>query len=245
MKLLLNILFAGSVLSVSAQDAFVEGNTAYTEEHYKTALQSYLTLVDSVTLSSEVYYNIGNAYYKTDQPGKAIWAYEKALKIDPKNEDAKFNLEYVSLFTEGNISQPEPALTEWLKRLLYSPKINLWAYISISCSIGLSLMILLFISTSSRRRRNLSLMGGMTFALFLVFSTSTAYFHKQSILDRSEGIIVSKKAEILLSPLEKAGVSFELDEGSKVHLLDENETWLRIEVNGNSGWVRKEDVWII
>lgn len=245
MRKLLIISFLFVVLPLRAQDAFIEGNEMYAEEHYKTALKSYESLIDSVHYSSEIYYNLGNAYYKTKQIGKAIWAYEMALKIDPKNEDAKFNLEYVNLYTEDKIEQPKPALSEWLKRLLFSPNINLWSYLSISCSIALSVMVLLFISTRSRRRRNMSLMGGMIFALLLVFTTTTAWFHKQSILDHNEGIIVSKEAEVLLSPLEKSSLTFELREGAKVKIVEESDAWLRIEMNGNSGWVRKEDIWVI
>jgi len=88
-------------------------------------------------------------------------------------------------------------------------------------------------------------MAGMAFALLLIFSTTTAYFHKKSILDHTEGIIVSEQADVLLSPLDKAAVSFELHEGAKVKLLDQNENWLQIEVSGNSGWVEKENVWEI
>jgi len=238
-------LFLLGATSTFGQDAFADGNQKYVEEHYKTAIKSYESLIDSVTRSSEVFYNLGNAYYKTEQIGKAIWAYESALKIDPKNEDAKFNLEFANLQTADKIEQPKPALTEWLKRLLFGPQINLWAFISVGCSFALSLMILLFFMTKSRRQLNISLMGGMTFALLLIFSTIAAYFHKSSILQHSEGIIISEVVNVRLSPLEKANVTFELHEGAKVNLQDENEEWLQIEVGGNSGWVLKEEVWEI
>jgi len=245
MRHLAFFIFLLGVTNSFSQDAFVEGNQKYREEHYKTALKSYETLIDSVNRSSEILYNLGNAYYKTKQIGKAIWAYESALKIDPKNEDAKFNLEFANLQTADKIEQPKPALTEWLKRLLFGPQINLWASISVACSFALSLMILLFFMTKSRRRRNISLMGGMTFALLLIFSTVAAFFHKNSILQHTEGIIISEAVDVRLSPLEKANVTFELHEGAKVNLQDENEEWLQIEVGGNSGWVLKEEVWEI
>lgn len=227
------------------QQAFLEGNQKYEEEHYKTAAKLYESLLDSMTQSSNVYYNLGNAYYKSGFRGKAIWAYEMALKTDPKNEDAKFNLEFVNLQI-GDPGEPsEAAVTEWLKRLLFSPRINLWSYISICCSIALSLCILVFVMPGPARRRNLSLMAGMTFALLLVFSLVTAYFHKQSILEHQEAIVVSEQVDVLLSPLQKSGVAFELEEGAKVHLLEVKETWLHIEVNGNPGWVKRENVWVI
>jgi len=223
-------------------DVFAEGNNAYTEEHYKTAAQSYEAYLDSAHQNAEVYYNLGNAYYKSDRIGLAIWAYERALKLDPRNEDAKFNLEFANLQTEDQIEQPEPAISEWLKRLLFGPHTNLWAYVSIACSLLFSLVTLIFILTKSRRIRNLSLMGGMLFGMLLTISTLTAYFHKQAVLDDSEAIIISEKAEIRLSPLDKANVSFELHEGAKVKILQQNDSWTQIEVNGNSGWIMEEEL---
>jgi tetratricopeptide (TPR) repeat protein len=224
------------------QDFFAEGNAFYAEEHYKTAAQSYENHLDSAHQNSEVYYNLGNAYYKSKRIGLAIWAYERALKLDPRNEDAKFNLEFANLQTEDKIEQPDPAISEWLKRLLYGPQTNLWAYISIACSLIFSLIVLVFILTKSRRIRNLSLMGAMLFGILLTISTLTAYFHKESVLEETEAIIISEKAEIRLSPLDKAKVSFELHEGAKVKILQQSDSWTQIEVNGNSGWIMEEEL---
>ena len=79
----------------------------------------------------------------------------------------------------------------------------------------------------------------------MVFSIVTAYLHKQSIINRHEGIIISNSVEIKLSPLESAKSSFELNEGTKVLLLETNEEWIQVEVNGNAGWVLKENIWEI
>lgn len=236
---LLFLLFSANTF---ADDLFSSGNKYYSEEHYKTAAKEYESILDSSELNSEVYYNLGNAYYKSNRIGLAIWAYERALKIDPKNEDAKFNLEFVNLLTEDQIEQPEPAITEWLRRLLFGPNINLWAYISMASSVLFSFVVLLFLISKSRRIRNLSLMGGMLFGLLLGFSTITSWLHKNSLMSDNEAIIISKSAEVRVSPLDKANVSFELHEGSKVNILQQNDAWLQIEVNGNTGWIFIEDL---
>ncbi|MBI3133684.1 MAG: tetratricopeptide repeat protein [Bacteroidetes bacterium] len=242
-KILYCLLFAVCAsTALRAQNLFTEGNDYYAQEHYKTAAKSYEEYLDSAHQNSEVYYNLGNAYYKSKRIGLAIWAYERALKLDPRNEDAKFNLEFVNLQTEDKIEQPDPALSEWLKRLLYGPQTNLWAYVSIASSLIFSLIILVFILTRSRRIRNMSMMGGMLFGLLFAVSTLTAYFHKEAVLDNSEAIIVSEKAEVRLSPLDKANISFELHEGAKVKVLQQNDSWTQIEVNGNSGWVQEEEL---
>lgn len=243
-KLILLVLCSAltSAVSFGMDEKFKEANELYIEEHYKTAAKNYEEMLDSAHQNSEVYYNLGNAYYKSKRLGLAIWAYEKALKIDPRNEDAKFNLEFATLLTEDKIDQPDPALTEWIKRLLYGPQINLWSFVSIASSLLFSLTVLIFIIGKSRRLRNLSMMGGLLFGLLLVFSTITAYLHKQAILTETEAIVIEKKSNIRLSPMDKANVSFELHEGAKVKILQQNDSWLQIEVNGNSGWILEEEV---
>lgn len=245
MRLILCIAFCFNAGLFFAQEAFDAGNKSYVEEHYKTAVKHYETLLDSAHVSAELYYNLGNAYYKANQLGKSIWAYETCLKINPKNEDAKFNLEFVNLKTKVQIDNPEPAITEWLKRLLFGPSINLWAYISILSSFVFSFFLLVFFITKSKRRRNVSIMGGMTFFIILCFSTTTAYFHKESINNNTEGIVIAKKVEVRISPLKKANVTFELYEGAKVKLMEESEDWIQIDVNGNNGWLKKETIWKI
>lgn len=243
-KLIL-VVFCSAFLSgilFASDEKFKEANELYIEEHYKTAAKNYEEMLDSAHQNSEVYYNLGNAYYKSKRLGLAIWAYEKALKIDPRNEDAKFNLEFATLQTEDKIDQPDPALTEWIKRILYGPQINLWAFVSIASSLFFSLTVLIFIIANSRRLRNMSMMGGLLFGLLLIFSTVTAHLHKQSILTETEAIVIEKKSNIRLSPLDKANVSFELHEGAKVKIIQQNDSWLQIEVNGNSGWILEEEV---
>lgn len=225
-----------------SNELFEEGNKYYAEEHYKTAAKSYESILDSSLLNSEVYYNLGNAYFKSKRLGLAIWAYERALKIDPRNEDAKFNLEFANMKTEDQIEQPEPALAEWFRRLLFGPKINLWAFVSIASSLLFALMIVIFTVSKSRRIRNLCLMSGTLLLIVLVFSTSTAYFHKDSILDESRAIIVAKEVEVKVSPLEKAEKNFLLHEGSKVTILKEKEDWTQVELNGNSGWLKSDEI---
>lgn len=245
MRILVNIVLTLScfaALPARATNLFDEGNKYYNEEHYKTAAKSYEEYLDSSHQNADVYYNLGNAYYKSKRLGLAIWAYERALKLDPRNEDAKFNLEFVNLQTKDPIEQPEPAITEWLKRLLFGTHINLWSYLSIISSIILSLTALIFILSKSRRIRNLSLMAGMLFALLLTISTITAYFHKQALISDSEAIVITEKADVHLSPLDKAKVGFELYEGAKVTILQTNDSWTQIEVNGMTGWILEEDI---
>lgn len=232
----------GSGIVFANAEKFKEANDLYIEEHYKTAAKMYESMLDSANQNSEIYYNLGNAYYKSKRLGLAIWAYEKSLKIDPRNEDAKFNLEFANLQTVEKIEQPDPALSEWIKRILFGSHVNLWAFVSVASSLLFSLTILIFILSKSRRLRNMSMMSGLLFCLLLIFSTTTAYFHKQSILSQTEAIVISELSNVRLSPMDKAKVSFEIHEGVKVKILQQNDSWIQVEVNGNSGWILEDEV---
>jgi len=239
------ILFVFQVFLVTAQNAFDKGNEAYKNENYKKAVKAYSVDVDSAIYSSSLYYNLGNAYYKTNNIGKSIWAFERALKIDPKNEDAKKNLDFVNLQTKDKIEQPKPAITQWLTRLLFGSQINIWPIISIICSFGTSFFIFLFFFGKTAKLRNFSLLGGVFVIFLLVFSVVTAHFHKNSILKEKEAVIIVDKVKVLVSPIKKSSVSFELHEGAKIQLIGENDNWINIEVNGNSGWVEEKSIWKI
>lgn len=228
--------------SSETDDDFFNANQKYREEHYKTAAKMYQELIDSLGHNAEVYYNLGNAYFKSDQLGLAIWAYKMALKIDPRNEDAQFNLEFASLQIENRVDLPEPALTEWLKRLLFGPHINFWSYASILSGFLFSACVLFFVVVRSRRLKNLSMMGGMILALAFVFSIVVAWQHKKQIESVHEAVIIVKEADIKLSPIDKAKNAFTLSEGVVVTILKEQESWIEIDVNGNSGWVLEEDI---
>lgn len=229
-----------SQLSLAQEINLTDANNAYIEEHYKTAVKAYETQIDSAQMNSELFYNLGNAYYKTNKKGLAIWAYERALKIDPQNEDAKFNLEFVQLQIVDKSEQDSPTILDWLKRLLYSPYINFWSFVSIGSSLLLSLIVIVFILSKSRKIRNLCLLSGTTIAVILIFSTTTAYFHKKALLDDSSAIVIDEEISIKLSPISKAKTSFKLHEGAKVSIEQKTEEWVQIEYNGLTGWTKEK-----
>ena len=244
-KLILYISILISVGVFGQEDLFNAGNQAYAEENYDLAIESYNQVIAQDIFSTELYYNLGNAYYRNGDLGEAIWAYEVSLKIDPSNEDAKSNLKFAGAKTVDRIDSHRPGLGSWLIGLLFGPMINVWAWISIAASFLLGISFVMFFKAKGRKGRNLGMFVGTSAALLLIFSLMTAHFHKASLMTKTEAVIVNEKVEIKISPLESATKSFELNEGTKVNILDENGEWSQIEVNGNTGWLENMSLWEI
>lgn len=231
--------------SFGQESTFSSANQSYEEGLFEEAESAYSQLVAEGHQSVELFYNLGNTYYQLRELGKSIWAYEKALKIDPSNADAQFNLDFVNSQTKDQIDNDRPGIGSWFKGVFFGPRINLWAYLSLICSLLFSIMLVGFFRTRSARGKNLSLLFGSVFGLGLVFTFLIAYNQTSSIQDDSRAIIVSPEVDIKLSPLEEAVNSFQLHEGCKVSVVGTNENWVEVEVNGNSGWTMKEHLWKI
>ena len=239
------LLFLCALPVFGQQTGFEAGNKAYAAEDYKTALNEYSKLIGEGYISANLYYNLGNAYYRNKETGKAIWAYEKALKIDPSHQHAKENLEFTNLQTVDKLDNSRPGLGSWLEGLLFGPNVNLWAWLSILASMLFAASLTGFFISKTSRGKNFSLLTGSGFGLLLVFTFITAYMHKSYITHRQHGIIITASVEIKISPLPSASTSFTLHEGAKVEISGNNEDWVEVEVNGNSGWLLKKEVWEI
>lgn len=242
------ILLCISILTLpvfSQQSQFSDANKAYAEENYELALEGYSALLAEGYHSVNLYYNLGNTYYRLGDLGRSVWAYEKALKLDPSNEHAKTNLDFIKMQTIDKIDNTAPGIGTWLSGLLFGPSINLWAYLSIAMSILFAISLSWFFRSSNVRAKNLSLLTGAISGVLLLFTLIVSDQHKEFVTNQNKGVVISEEVEIKISPLETATTSFQLHSGTKVKILGNSEGWTHVEVNGNSGWLQTSDVWII
>lgn len=240
---LISILF--TLASVAQDSAFVKGNEAYANSDFETALTEYNKIVGSEKMSTELFYNLGNTYYRLEELGEAIWAYERALKIDPGNENAQFNLKFAQATTYDDLDTSDSGIMNWLKINLFSFSINMWAYLSLAFSLILAVAIYFFFTTKKQKIKNLSLTAGFGSSFLLIMTVLLAYFNKANIVDRTEAVVIVEFVEVKSSPSDTAEEAFKLHEGTKVNLLRSNESWMEIGVNGNTGWVEKTSIWEI
>lgn len=246
MKLYLFVFFALFVCTGFGQDSnFVRGNEAYANSNYEEALVEYNKIAATEKMSAELYYNLGNTYFKLDELGKAIWAYEKSLKIDPGSKNTRFNLKFVNANTYDKIDSNESGVWSWLKINLFGFSINFWAYASMFFSFSLAIVLYFFFTTQNQKTKNTTLMLGFGLTFFMVTSVVLAYFNKTNVVDKTHAIIVVESVDIRTAPSETAPSGFKLHEGTKIELLRKNDSWTEVNVNGNTGWVPKESIWEI
>jgi len=244
MKHLLSFLVLSISLFGFSQSIVEIGNKAYQNEHYKIATQHYLEAISNNQKSSELYYNLGNSYFKTNEIGEAIWAYEQALKIDPSNEDILYNLNFTNNLTADKLIIETKGIGSWLTKNVFQFSENFWFYISLISALLTALALYLFFTPSSNLVNNLSLLAGSIFGLILILSFSFALMHKSILVDNTKAVITIANAKILTSPSNDAAISFELHEGAQLNLKSTQDNWYEVNLNTNTGWVNKNEVWI-
>lgn len=238
------LMMSVKALSFNADSVFVQANSAYVAEDYETAIQKYMELVSNDFMSSDVYYNLGNAYYKSNEIGKSIWAYENAHKINPANEDINFNLQFVNDLTVDKISINKKGIGSWLNKNIFSFSPNFWFGVSIISGFIIAFLLYLFFTPTSHLTNNLSLLGIVIFGIVFLSATAFSIVQKNRITGQTKVVVIESSANVLTEPNDEANTSFQLHEGAQMNIKSKNSQWYEVELNGNTGWVSKNTVWV-
>ena len=240
--LMTGLILFSSLLSFAQTDILESAAKAYANGDFKTALEHYSRLVADDQMSASLYYNLGNCHYKMDELGEAIWAYEKALKIDPGHENARFNLAFAQEQTYDQLEIASSDVLRWFRSNLFVFGINFWPYTSVLFSLLFSVTLYFFFTTKQSRIKNYALSFGFLFIGLMIASHVLGFLQKKHINDRSTAIIIADSITVRTSPSDTAEEAFALHEGTKVNLQRSNDLWLEISINGNTGWVEKSEV---
>lgn len=234
------ILNAGS----SAPDSLVaSANNAYNQGNYALAKDLYLSVAGQGLASAELYYNLGNAFFKGDDIPSAILYYEKAKKLNPKDDDINFNLNLANSRIIDKIEPvPEFFLKKWWRQLLQLTSPDGWAKSIILFFILLLVFVGLFIMSRTVIIRKLSFWGGIVLLGITVFVFIAGIQSHQQYRNEIEGIIFTPTVTVKSSPSENSVDLFVIHEGTKVRILDELDEWSEVRIaNGSVGWIRATD----
>ncbi|MEM7163349.1 MAG: tetratricopeptide repeat protein [Bacteroidota bacterium] len=241
---MLLILFIG--LNLVAQDSIISfdlGNTAYKEGNYTEAINHYEDLIEDYQ-SPDLFKNLGNAYFRQNELGKAILFYEKALKINPSDEDALFNLAYANNLTVDRLGEEgDDRLKTFFRGIVGSTAANNWAFLSIIMAFLFFGCLVLMILKKNIRIKRILFLASAGIALLFLISVVFAYQSKQMATKHSHAIITDQKVDVRSEPNSESKELFVLHEGAKVELLESSKEWIEIMLpNGSKGWLEKSNL---
>ncbi len=234
-------------LLVKSNEKLEKAAEAYDNKKYKEAIELYNQLISEGNVAYELYYNLGNAYYRNKELGYAIYNYELARKLNPNDEDIKINLGIASSKTIDKIDAHENYFISAIKSgIVNSLSTQAWAWFSVMFSFMCCASVFLFVSSKKPSGKRI---GFFLTILFLSATVAFYLFGKTSLNSRMENkfaIILNREVKIINEPNKSGVLKFTLHEGTKVRIVEATGDWILIKLeNGNEGWVKQSEVGII
>lgn len=214
-------------------------DTEYRKGNYQQAIKDYEELLRS-GISADLYYNLGNAYFRTDNITRAVLSYERARLLSPGDEDINFNLQFARSKTIDKITPAgEMFFVTWYRSLVNLYSVDGWARCCIISIILALVAVLVYLFAPKVALRKAGFFGGiLLFALFLL-GNLFAYQQKQMLEDRSGTIVVSPTVSVKKTPAKSSADQFVIHEGTRVEITDNTmDGWRGIRLaDGREGWV--------
>ena len=232
--LLLFPLGAGAVTKSEADSAYVRGQ-------YQQAIADYEALLKQGG-SAELYYNLGNAYYRTENVTKAVLNYERALQLSPGDRDIRFNLQIARSKTIDKIvPESEMFFITWYHALVNLMSVDAWARVALISLALVIVLLLVYLFASRIWLRKVGFFCGLVLLVLFVLSNIFAWQQKQNLLFRKGAIIMEPSVTVKSTPAKNGTDLFILHEGTKVSITDSSmRGWLEIRIaDGKEGWVER------
>ena len=234
----------------SAQDSYVDSlwnaaNAAYVDGRWADAAADYELISGMGLESASLYCNTGDAYFKDGNIPMAILYYERALKLDPSYEDARYNLELLNAMIQDRIEPvPEFVLKAWFRDLCYIMDSDSWAVCFIVLLALTLALVLVFLLAPTAGGRRAGFFTGIAVLLLAVMSLSFSIWQKNDYSDADKAIVMRPVTSVKSSPAAGSSTDlFILHEGTKVKVIDEVGSWNNIELaDGRRGWIPSADI---
>ena len=232
------ILFSANAITQNIDEKFFNANNNYNSSKYLESINIYESILTDGWESNNLYYNLGNAYFRQNMIGQAIWAYNKALKINPRNSDVIHNLEIVNARIKDRIILPDEffLFKSYMKfKSRYSlSELLIIGSITIFFSVILFLLSKLYIFDNVILDR---LILGLIILAMIEHGIILDRFFDES--DNKIGIIIDNEVDTYSGPFYGDNtILFKVNEGTKVKINQSQNNWIEIILlDGNRGWV--------
>lgn len=234
-----------AIVSLSASATTKENADAeYKRGNYQQAIKDYEELLKQ-GVNADLYYNLGNAYYRTDNVTQAILAYERALMLSPGDDDIRFNLQFATSKTIDKIT-PESKMffVTWYQSLVNFTSVDNWAVMAIASIVLVLLLVLMFLFGPNVMLRKIGFYGGCLFFVLFVFCNFFAYQQKYNLQNRTAAIVIAPSVTVKKTPANGSSDVFVIHEGTKVDITDKGlKDWRGIRLaDGREGWLQTRQI---
>lgn len=215
-------------------------DSAYIKGDYNAAISIYEAILSGGKESAEIYYNLGNAYYKNNEIAKAVLNYERALMLNPGDSDIRFNLELAHSKTVDKVSEGYSIFfVQWIEAVVNAMGMNVWCVVGGVAFIVLLLSLLLFFFNNRIQVRKVAFFVALAMLFITVFANIAAYNHYSKMTERDMAIITAPSVTAKSTPDDSGTNLFVIHEGRKVRVSDDSmSSWKEIELeDGTVGWI--------
>lgn len=231
-----------------------QGDSAYSKQAYDMALMHYRSALDHDGVSSDLYYNLGNTYYRLKDVGHAVICYERALRINPANREARANLAFVRKNLPDKIHDNTSFLESLQDKITgqYTP--NTWAWMALGSFIIMICAGALYLFATNVRLRKLGFFGGICLLGVFIYLLIVARSAANAIQHSNEAVVIAPVTYMRSEPTtakDKTEKVLPVHAGTKVELVDSAATpddamtkkWYEVRISGGSrAWVAQSDV---
>ena len=243
-KIVLILVVCLSSVTTSFAVTKVEADSAYARGEYQQAIKDYEALLKQGA-SADLYYNLGNAYYRTENITRAVLNYERALLLSPGDRDIRFNLQIAQSKTIDKIvPESEMFFFTWYKTLVNLMSVDGWARTSLVSLTLVIILLLVYLFSDRIWLRKIGFFGGVILLLLFVLSNIFAWQQKQNLLFRKGAIVIAPSVTVKSTPANNGTDLFILHEGTKVMITDGSmKGWKEIRVaDGKEGWIESKQL---
>lgn len=244
--------------ATTAEACWTEAVEAYAAKHYDKAVESLEHIIALGYGSAEVYYNLGNAYFKLGQSdidgsgrpfasgelGRAILNYRRALKLDPSLEDARYNLEIAVDHTNDTEAIPHSFIVRLWHSLRDMATSNSWAWLSLLSLVVMLATALIYLLSQHILYRKIAFFVAVTALVLFILTTLLALSQRRAANDNTKAVVVcSDTTPVHASPDSSSKIIRQPSQGVTLRIIREQAGWQEILFSdGEKGWIRKSVV---
>ena len=227
-----------------AQTGFEKGNELYRKNQFQEAAQAYESVLKANKQSAELYFNLGNSYYKLNKVAPAIYNFEKALLLKPNDKDILNNLAFAQKLQIDEVKEvPEVGFEKALTNLTSSRHYDSWAWVAIFGSVFILLCFIGYYFSYKTLLKRLFFGGMFLSGIVLVVALFAAIAEKNNDDLFRPAIVFDETIAVKAEPKTDSADAFTLHEGTKVEVIENLDNWRRISLpDGSDGWIKASSI---